>query len=65
MVSRSREQCSAFLSYDAEEILKKALAAYPEVSFDIKSALRDLECEVELKEEWTGLKNKIHIPNEK
>lgn len=65
MVSRSRDLCTTFLSFDVEEILKKALVAYPEVSFDIKSALRDLGCEVELREEWTGVKNKIHIPNDK
>lgn len=65
MVSRSREQCPTFLRLDVEEILKSALVAYPDVAFDIKSALRDLDCDVELREEWTGVKNKIYIPNEK
>lgn len=63
MVSRSRDQCPAFLSHGAEEALKAALEAYPDVAYDIKSALRDLGCEVVLKEEWTGTVNKISIQN--
>lgn len=63
MVSRSRDQCPAFLSFGAEDVLKEALNAYPDVQYDIKAALRDLGCEVHLNEEWTGIKNKIHIEN--
>ncbi|XP_055315485.1 armadillo repeat-containing protein 6 homolog [Sitodiplosis mosellana] len=63
MVSRSREQCPAFLSHDVEEILKQAMETYSDVQYDLKAALRDLGCEVQLKEEWTGVKNKIHIEN--
>lgn len=63
MVSRSRDQCAAFLSFGAEDVLKEAMNAYPDVQYDIKSALRDLGCDVVLKEEWTGVKNKIHIEN--
>lgn len=61
MVSRSRDQCPTFLSHGVEDALKAALEAYPEIAFDIKSALRDLGCDVELKEEWTGTINKINI----
>lgn len=61
MVSRSRDQCAAFLSHGAEDVLTAALEAFPDVSYDIKSALRDLGCEVELREEWKGIKNKISI----
>lgn len=61
MVSRSREQCAAFLSHGAEDVLNAALATYSDISYDIKSALRDLGCEVELREEWKGIKNKISI----
>lgn len=63
MVSRSREQCPTFLSHGVEDILKQAMESYPDVQYDLKAALRDLGCEVQLKEEWTGIKNKIHIEN--
>lgn len=63
MVSRSRDQCPAFLSHGIEDILKQSMDAFPDVLYDMKAALRDLGCEVTLKEEWTGIKNKIHIEN--
>lgn len=63
MVSRSRDQCPIFLSHGVEEVLTNAMANYPDIQYDIKSALRDLGCNVELKEEWTGVKNKINIQN--
>lgn len=54
MVSRSRYQTKKFLDLGSEELLKKALKQFKQCEFDIKAALRDLGCEVELKEEWTG-----------
>ncbi|KAL3288302.1 hypothetical protein HHI36_002750 [Cryptolaemus montrouzieri] len=54
MVSRSKYQCGHFIELGAEDILKEALKNFKECEYDIKSALRDLGCEVELKEEWTG-----------
>lgn len=63
MVSRSRDQCSAFLSFGVEELLANAMTSFPDVQYDMKSALRDLGCNVKLNEEWTGIKNKIHIEN--
>lgn len=63
MISRSRDQCPTFLSFGAEEIIVSAMEAYPDVQYDFKSALRDLGCNVSLKEEWTGTNNKIHIEN--
>lgn len=63
MVSRSREQCSAFLSFGAEDVLRQAMNAYADIQYDLKAALRDLGCEVKLNEEWMGIKNKIHIEN--
>lgn len=63
IVSRSRDLCPLFLSHGIEEILKNAMSAYPDIQYDIKSALRDLGCDVKLNEEWTGVKNKIHIEN--
>lgn len=62
MVSRSRDQCPTFLSHGAEEILRDAMEKHPDILQDVKSALRDLDCEVALKEEWTGTKT-IHIAN--
>lgn len=63
MVSRSREQCPAFLKHGVEEILKDGMESFPDVQYDLKAALRDLGCDVKLKEEWLGIKNKIHIEN--
>lgn len=63
MVSRSRDQCASFLNHEAEQILNDAMTNYPDIAYDFKSALRDLGCDVKLKEEWTGIKNKIHITN--
>ncbi|RZC41228.1 hypothetical protein BDFB_006691 [Asbolus verrucosus] len=54
MVSRSRYQNKHFLELGAEELLQKNLAKFKEFEYDTKAALRDLECDVELKEEWTG-----------
>lgn len=54
MVSRSRHQCDAFISFGIEDVLNEALAAHPSVEHDIKSALRDLGCKLVLKEEWTN-----------
>ncbi|KAF5269825.1 hypothetical protein FQR65_LT05871 [Abscondita terminalis] len=54
MVSRSRYQTNKFLEVGVEPILKANLKKFANQEFDTKSALRDLGCEVNLKEEWTG-----------
>lgn len=54
MVSRSRYQNEKFLELGAEGILKKDLKKFSKFEYDIKAALRDLGCKVDLKEEWTG-----------
>lgn len=54
MVSRSRYQNKHFIELGVEEILHKTLANFKEFEYDTKAALRDLECDVDLKEEWTG-----------
>lgn len=60
MVSRSRDQCPRFLELGVEQVLQDALKKYKkECEFDLKAALRDLGCNVELKEEWTGKGGKI------
>lgn len=53
MVCRSKYQCETFISHGAEDILNAAMKAHPSVEQDIKSALRDLDCKCNLKEEWT------------
>nr|CAD7199591.1 unnamed protein product [Timema douglasi]CAD7396268.1 unnamed protein product [Timema poppensis] len=55
IVSRDRSLNNTFLSLGAEELLQEALKRHgSNCEYDIKSALRDLECEVELIERWTG-----------
>ncbi|KAH8261523.1 hypothetical protein KR044_010577 [Drosophila immigrans] len=54
MVSRSRNQCESWLSFGVEDLLNAAMAEHPSVAQDIKAALRDLGCNVQLREEWTG-----------
>lgn len=54
MVCRSRHQCPAFLSMGVEELLQKNLKKFKDIEYDIKAALRDLGCKVQLNEEWTG-----------
>ncbi|KAL7737274.1 hypothetical protein ACLKA6_012897 [Drosophila palustris] len=58
MVSRSREQCDTWLSFGAEDLLNAAMTEHPLVAQDIKAALRDLGCKVQLREEWTGTAEK-------
>lgn len=59
MVCRSRDQCDSFLSCGAEDLLNAAMAEHPTINQDIKAALRDLNCKVDLKEEFTGKAEKI------
>ncbi|CAH2057810.1 unnamed protein product, partial [Iphiclides podalirius] len=55
MVARCREHNARFRALGAEGVLSGAYGRFGgEFGFDIKSALRDLECEVELDEQWTG-----------
>lgn len=59
--SRSRDQCAEFLAFGIEDIIKAAMVKFPKNEYDLKSALRDLDCEVDFKEEWTGEKNKLNV----
>ncbi|KAH8357807.1 armadillo repeat-containing protein 6 homolog [Drosophila serrata] len=54
MVSRSRNQCETWISFGVEDLLNAAMKEHPSVEQDIKAALRDLGCNVHLREEWTG-----------
>lgn len=59
MVSRSRYQNEHFLQLGVEDLLTENLTKFKEFEYDTKAALRDLECNVELREEWTGKGGRI------
>ncbi|KAG6463655.1 armadillo repeat-containing protein 6 homolog [Manduca sexta] len=55
MVARCREQNPKFHELGIEAILNQSYEKFgQDFGFDIKSALRDLECDVKLDEQWTG-----------
>lgn len=55
MVARCKDRTNKFLELGVEQYLNKAYENFhQEFGFDIKSALRDLECDVKLQEQWTG-----------
>ncbi|XP_035454963.2 armadillo repeat-containing protein 6 homolog isoform X1 [Spodoptera frugiperda] len=55
MVARCRDQNVKFHELGVEAILNAAYDKFAsDFGFDIKSALRDLECDVKLDEQWTG-----------
>ena len=56
IVSRSREFCPQFIENDVEELLNSARSKHPSADDATRSALRDLDLQVELKEQWTGTK---------
>ncbi|KAH3741550.1 armadillo repeat-containing protein 6-like [Dreissena polymorpha] len=53
IVARNRELCDPFLEFGAEELINRA-RALPSCEDEAKAALRDLGCQVDLKERWTG-----------
>ncbi|XP_066144711.1 armadillo repeat-containing protein 6 homolog [Euwallacea fornicatus] len=54
MVSRSKYQTGKFLELGVEDVLCQDIQKFKDIEYDIKAALRDLGCNVTLKEEWTG-----------
>ncbi|XP_068624138.1 armadillo repeat-containing protein 6 homolog [Battus philenor] len=55
MVARCRDHNTKFKELGIEAILNRSLEKFgKDFDFDIKSALRDLECDVKLDEQWTG-----------
>ncbi|XP_053620040.1 armadillo repeat-containing protein 6 homolog [Plodia interpunctella] len=55
MVGRYREQNRAFHLLGVEELLNQAYGKFQkDFGFDIKAALRDLECDVKFDEPWRG-----------
>lgn len=63
MVARCNEQCDSFIAHGAEDILNSGMLTHPTVANDLKAALRDLGCKVNLKEEWKG-KSEVQIIKE-
>lgn len=59
-VSRKKDLSSSFIEAGVEELLQDALKRTQKApTEEIKAALRDLGCQVQLKEEWTGQGVKI------
>lgn len=54
LVSRSPNLRQAFLKLGAEELVHAARRQHQELDYDVKSALRDLGCNVEFIEQWKG-----------
>ncbi|XP_050356532.1 armadillo repeat-containing protein 6 homolog [Nymphalis io] len=55
MVARYRDHNAKFLELGIEDALNKAYEKFGhDFGFDIKSALRDLECDVKFDEQWKG-----------
>ncbi|KAL5004038.1 hypothetical protein ScPMuIL_017494 [Solemya velum] len=59
MVARCQEFCPALLELGAESLINDARRAHKECEDDAKAALRDLGCQVELKELWTGQRGEL------
>lgn len=58
IVARTREYCDLFLQLGAEGIINAAMTLKG-CEDEAKGALRDLNCQVELKERWTGQKGTL------
>ncbi|KAL4227854.1 Armadillo repeat-containing protein 6 [Mactra antiquata] len=58
IVARTRDHCSVLLELGAEDLINKAKSISSCVD-DAKAALRDLGCQVELQERWTGEKGSL------
>ncbi|KAJ8978531.1 hypothetical protein NQ317_000903 [Molorchus minor] len=54
MVSRNKTHGRMFINLGVEELLHANLNKFENIDYDTKAALRDLNCNVNLKEEWTG-----------
>ena len=59
LVARTREYCEPLLEFGAEEIIHQARKV-KNCEDEAKAALRDLGCQVDLKERWTGEKGSLH-----
>lgn len=59
LVARNRDQCPQFLEAGAEALIRRAREAFTNLEDEAKAALRDLGCQVDLKELWTGKKGSL------
>lgn len=59
LVSRCRDLCPTFLELGVEPLIQSARAAHKAIEDEAKAALRDLGCQVELRELWTGQKGHL------
>ena len=56
IVARTREYCDLILELGAEHLINNARTNHKVCDDEAKAALRDLGCQVELKELWKGEK---------
>ena len=54
MVARNSKHCQPILDGGAESLIRRAQEKFPACADLAKAALRDLGCQVELRELWTG-----------
>ncbi len=54
LVSRNPENIPVLLEHGAEAVVRAAYTTHKQCHDEAKAALRDLECQVHLKELWTG-----------
>lgn len=59
LVSRSRDLSQPILAMGAELLIAEARAAHRDCDDVARAALRDLGCQVELRELWTGQKGSL------
>ncbi|KAB5535790.1 hypothetical protein PHYPO_G00121990 [Pangasianodon hypophthalmus] len=59
LVSRTRDFSQPILEMGAEALIGQALASHRDCSDVARAALRDLGCQVELRELWTGKKGSL------
>ncbi|XP_045216650.2 armadillo repeat-containing protein 6-like [Mercenaria mercenaria] len=58
IVARTRDHCAVLLELGAEELINRA-RNLKSCEDEAKAALRDLDCQVDLKERWTGEKGSL------
>lgn len=59
LVARSRDYTQPILEMGAEALISQALTAHRDCGDVGRAALRDLGCQVELRELWTGKKGSL------
>lgn len=59
LVARSRDFTQPILEMGAEALISQALTAHRDCDDVGRAALRDLGCQVELRELWTGKKGSL------